>query len=226
MSQKMQQHPRMGAGLQGLPAVCEDDPQAEVDTLKIVACPVCRAVYMPAGEQPGKLELAALEAVFLDVCRYCFRCQRPACPQCWNPVHHTCAACSEEARLPFRSPVPALEGLVFWPASTVQADPASKISFICQRNGRFYASEPAPACPESPQEAAISPTVISDALPALQPDDTDSALAPSEAYPTWLQEVLSPKAQGLSTPPLVTGKAPGNPLSIRPSVAPPFAWLQ
>jgi hypothetical protein len=54
----------------------------------------------------------------------------------------------------------------------------------------------------------------------------DSALAPSEAYPAWLQEVLSPKAQGLSTPPLVTGKAAGNPPAMCPPVAPPVAWSQ
>ena len=132
MLKNTQQYPRTGTDLQSLPDAGEDDPLALVDTLKVVACPVCRAIYVPSGavRPPGLLETA-----FLAVCHFCFRCQRPACPQCWNPVHHVCASCSEEARLPFRGPVPSLEGLVF---VSSRSELANTISFLCKRNGRFY----------------------------------------------------------------------------------------
>jgi hypothetical protein len=97
MSQNTQQSPQRGTDLQSLPAVSDVDPLAQVATLKIVACPICRAVYVPSNEEqaatPGSTRL--LETAFLEVCHFCFRCQRPACPQCWNPVHHTCASCKD-----------------------------------------------------------------------------------------------------------------------------------
>jgi hypothetical protein len=214
MSQNTQQYPRMGTDLQSLPAAHGNDPLALVDTLKIVACSVCRAVYIPSCDQQDQCTAVLLETAFLDVCHACFRCQRPACPQCWNPIHHTCASCCEEAHLPFRGPVPSLEGLVFLPLTT-SPHPAQthNISFFCQRNGRFYSPESAPAEPAS-QEISVKERVTSDALPALQLDPVDSAPAPviNSSYPVWLQEVLGRKTDEQPAPSLV------NPEQLAPSL--------
>jgi hypothetical protein len=223
MSQNTQQSPQRGTDLQSLPAVSDVDPLAQVATLKIVACPICRAVYVPSNEEqaatPGSTRL--LETAFLEVCHFCFRCQRPACPQCWNPVHHTCASCSEEARLPFRTPVPSLQGLVFSPSTSIHDTRANQISFTCQRNGRFYTPEPAPVRSE-PQEVPLQPAptesepITSAALPVLQTGHTVPAPTADEAtlYPGWLQEVLGQKTGALAALPSADrGEQPGNPAS-------------
>lgn len=199
MLENTQQYPRTGTDLQSLPAAGADDPLAQVDTLKIVACPICRAIYVPSGEQRPS---ALLETAFLAVCHFCFRCQRPSCPQCWNPVHHVCASCSEEARLPFRSPVPSLEGLIF--ASTRSA-PTNKISFLCQRNGHFYTPEADEPHLESRQVPASSvpaanPQKSPGALPVLPSDHTLSTQARTDTYPTWLQEVFGQKKEDSAAP--------------------------
>jgi hypothetical protein len=120
------------------------------DTIKIVFCPICRAVYIPSWQQEKeKASLALLESSFLSICHFCFRCQRPACPQCWNPIHCVCTSCSEEAQLPFRSPVPSLEGLIFSCPAEISSTQLSSRSFTCLRNGSFH---PATAsCTEIPQ---------------------------------------------------------------------------
>ena len=200
MSQNTQQYSKIGTAIQSSSDTCNVDPLAQVDTLKFVACPICRAMYVPASEQSTAKSTGLLETAFLGICRFCFRCQRPACPQCWNPVHHTCASCSEEARLPFRTPVPSLEGLVFLPSTSIHTRQENNLSFTCQRNGRFYTPETAPTRP-APQKAALQPkTIVSepmtlDALPTLQakPVLPTQTLREIEHYPTWLQEVLGQK---------------------------------
>lgn len=198
MLENTQQYPRTGTDLQSLPAAGDDDPLAQVDTLKIVACPVCRAIYVPSGEQRAP---DLLETAFLAVCHFCFRCQRPACPQCWNPIHHVCASCSEEARLPFRGPVPSLEGLVFTSARSARAN---KVSFLCQRNGRFYTPEPAQPHLESRQApasvSAANPQGSPGALPVLPPDYALPAQVRTDTYPTWLQEVFGQKVEDSAAP--------------------------
>ncbi|HEY0753933.1 MAG TPA: hypothetical protein VGD98_08245 [Ktedonobacteraceae bacterium] len=206
MSQNRQQYPCADAAFQSLSTIQADDARAEVDTLKIVACSTCRAIYVPMGTELAQNSTLALEAAFQDVCRFCFRCQRSACPQCWNPMHHVCASCGEEARLPFRSPVPSLEGLVFLPPSSVQPNQASKISFICQRNGRFYIPEPV-LDHSRPHKDAFAPLsaaeepVISDALPVLPGnyEDLTPTARQSSPYPTWLQEILGQHADETAT---------------------------
>jgi hypothetical protein len=185
MSQNTQQSPRTGTALS---ISQDDDPLASVDTLKMIACPICRALFVPSDGLHKQNSTVLLETAFLDICRFCFRCQRPACPQCWNPVHHTCAACSEDARLPFRSPVPSLKGLVFFPP-TPHIGQARNISFTCQRNGRFYQPEPAPS-PKIEAAPFANKQETSGALPMLQIGETRVA---AEAYPIWLQEVLGKK---------------------------------
>lgn len=227
MSQNTQQYPRTGTDLQSLPAVRDDDPLAQVETLKIVACSICRAIYIPSGELRAPGSAGLLETAFLGVCRFCFRCQRSACPQCWNPVHHVCASCSEEAHLPFRGPVPSLEGLVFAPAGTPQAN---EVFFLCRRNGRFYVPETAPSLQEprqvsAPSKHTVSEPVTSDALPVLQPERVAPVPAAFETYPTWLKEVFGQKANGSVASAPATGTKPwGNPAYMYPPVDPALVW--
>ncbi len=233
MLQNTQQYPQTGTDLQSLPGACDADPLAQVDTLKMVTCPVCRAIYVPSGEQQEHHSTTLLETAFLDVCRSCFRCQRPACPQCWNPVHHACASCSEEARLPFRSPVPSLEGLVFLPPTSARTP---KFSFVCQRNGRFYTPEPAQTGPKSQEVAPLpAPTtsepVTSDELPVLQSGHAAPAPVRTQTetylYPVWLQEVLGQKVHQSVAPTLTTGEQPlENPATMQPPVQPAIVWSQ
>lgn len=204
MAQNMQNDPRTSPGLHPLNAG-DDDPLAQADTLKILACPICRAIYISSSRQQTAHSGSAtlLETAFLDVCRFCFRCQRPACPQCWNPMHHVCSSCSEEAQLPFRSPVPSLEGLAFFPPASSQTAQATRMSFTCLRNGRFYTPEPVSPPLESPQCSSVptpSDPVTSDALPTVQKAPAPSTEASS--YPTWLQEVLGQKPGEQSAPSL------------------------
>ena len=190
MSQSMQNASGInGEGLSLLYAENED-PLALADTLKVVSCPICHAVYIPSSRQQAVMRgpEALLESAFLTVCHLCFRCQRPACPQCWNPIHHVCASCCEEARLPFRSPVPALEGLIFAAQATSQEAP---LSFTCLRDGRFYTPDLPPHAEPLEQEKTTSPSpssypVTSGDLPALHNGDELQA----SSSPSWLREVL------------------------------------
>jgi hypothetical protein len=237
MSHNTRQYSRSGTDLQALPLTSENDLLAQGDTLKIIACPVCRAVYVPSNEQRNHSSTLLLETAFLEVCHFCFRCQRPACPQCWNPVHHACAACCEEARLPFRGPVPALEGLAFLPLS---AHPArgQAISFICQRNGRFYTPDPAPhkiattTAPVSVPAAAsmTSETATSRALPLSQSAPDGSSHATTSAYPGWLQEVMGQKPAGIcsaSSPASLSTDRPAETVHAdSPPASAPVSWSQ
>jgi hypothetical protein len=168
-----------------------EDPLALADTLKIVSCPVCRAVYIPSWRQEReRASLAVLESTFLSICHFCFRCQRAACPQCWNPIHCACASCSEEAQLPFRSPVPSLEGLIFsCPAGTSDEPPAPR-SFTCLRNGSFYFPDPGRQAKELQDEQSSSPVTSAD-LPALQ----SKSESPVPFDPPWLREMLNQRRE-------------------------------
>jgi hypothetical protein len=154
--------------------VKNEEPLALADTLKIVFCPICRAVYIPSWQQEREqTSLAMLESTFLAICHFCFRCRRPACPQCWNPIHCVCTSCSEEAHLPFRSPVPPLEGLIFscpLEGPSIQQGPRS---FTCLRNGSFLLPAGAPGADVSPGEQGVlsAPTTPGE-LPVLQ-DNAD-----------------------------------------------------
>ncbi|MEO7022004.1 MAG: hypothetical protein ABI234_17760 [Ktedonobacteraceae bacterium] len=206
----------------------DTDVLAHNETLKIVACPICQAVYLPASVQQATAQSSctALEAAFLRVCHFCFRCQQPACPQCWNPVHHVCTACGEEAHLPFLSPVPSLEGLVFAPPVFPHLAQTADLLFACLRNGRFSLAKPAFAeniQPASP--VAFSP--CSEPLTLVKPLDVQTisltpivkplteqavpltpirlpvvvpveqaAPLPNPAYPSWLQEIMGHRAEG------------------------------
>lgn len=199
----------------------EEDPLALVETLKILSCPICRAVYRPSSSQHSD---EVLEGAFRGVCHFCFRCQRPSCPQCWNPIHHVCASCGEEARLPFCSPVPDLEGLSFSPLTASQAVRELKLSFTCMRNGQLYFPDPEPPSPLKPPQAdppARTFPTTSDDLPVIQArqngqsgrgsadlqtsqarqneQNRQNGRGSAHSYPPWIQEVLGYKPAEVHT---------------------------
>ncbi|HZO70873.1 MAG TPA: hypothetical protein VFB60_01650 [Ktedonobacteraceae bacterium] len=122
----------------------ERSPRAFTRT---AVCVVCDAVYAPSPLYEYLLQApsVALESAFMSMCRFCFRCRRPACPGCWDDVHAVCGACSSEAGLPFRSYSPPLNGSLPQ-APSRQPPPAQTEStaapLFCVQSGRFH--EPAP----------------------------------------------------------------------------------
>ncbi|HEU5380882.1 MAG TPA: hypothetical protein VFV38_36125 [Ktedonobacteraceae bacterium] len=163
------------------------DSLASHKTAETVICSVCQATYRMACP-PSKTRhgYIVLESAFLRVCHFCFRCQRPACPQCWNPVHYVCAACGEEAGLPFVSPVPSLEGLVFAPPVFSHLAQETDVPFICVRNGRFCSSD---LPPHKIARAAEVPPVARPRDLAKVPS-APPALTYDHSYPAWLQEIM------------------------------------
>jgi len=89
----------------------------------------------------------ALEAAFMGMCHFCFRCRRPSCPQCWDAVHGVCGACVEEARLPFRMELAPLDGVLFPPATPPPPteERAGEAEFVCVRRGRFGEASTGPS---------------------------------------------------------------------------------
>lgn len=175
------------------------DLLAQYETFKIVTCPICQAVYRPALSQQVVLQCscAVLEAAFLRVCHFCFRCQRPACPQCWNPVHAACVACGKEAHLPFLSPVPFLEGLVFAPSVFPHLVQAADIPFACLRNGRFAQIDPTP----TGKIPIVRPAEVSSSLDPRTPGELPvvqvERATEASNYPSWLQEIMGHRAEEL-----------------------------
>src|SRR6059058_1901617 len=90
-----------------------EQPLERDDSGQIV-CIICDALFAPSPrEQPTSA--IALESAFLSVCHFCFRCRRPACPQCWDHVHAICGACVKETGLMFRTPASVLSDPLFAP---------------------------------------------------------------------------------------------------------------
>lgn len=206
MSQSMQNFSGVNMEGQALTNAENEDPLAQADTLKVVSCLVCHAVYIPSSRQQEIVRgpESLLESAFLTICHFCFRCQRPACPQCWNPIHHACASCSEEARLPFRSPVPSLEGLIFSAQPTSQE---TALSFTCLRDGNFYVPASSASAESLEPRVASAPSssaypVTSGDLPALRANSATSAA--SSSYPAWLQEAMSQSRETQNSGPLAS----------------------
>lgn len=150
-------------------------PQIEVatGTGPTITCSICEAMYAPSPQQAPFLQHAqgVLDATFMGVCHFCFRCRRAACPQCWDEVHGVCGSCVREAGLPFRISATPLNGLVFPPtaqASLMPSQPQNSPLFVPVRNGLFYSDPPArpeasrtdittePTCAVQSQSAAIA----------------------------------------------------------------------
>jgi hypothetical protein len=109
----------------------------------IITCNICRASYasLQAQQEPAQAFPRALELAFMSACHYCFRCRRPACPQCWDDVHGVCGACVEEAHLPFRTEVDPLADLAFPPPQRTQTSQQAEVlsMLVCVKPGRFQA---------------------------------------------------------------------------------------
>lgn len=196
MLQYRQKSSKLPMDVQPVLSEASADSSGQSDTLKVIACPICRAVYIsslqPQTTTPGSL--AVLESAFLSLCHACFHCRRSACPQCWNPIHHMCAVCCEEAQLPFRSPVPSLEGVIF----SSQPDPAYTASFTCLHNGRYYT--PGQVLPQTSsaqavaREIAFSSPAISGQPPAVEQIGQSTPASAFSASP-WHQEVAQQPEQ-------------------------------
>ncbi len=121
-------------------------------SMQSITCAICEAGYMPPQSRRDLLEASpsVLEATFMSMCHYCFRCRRPACPACWDTMHGVCGACVQEAHLPFRATVSPLEGILFPPSDSShsplppnthleQSSTGTAIAplLVCIRPGRF-----------------------------------------------------------------------------------------
>ena len=133
-----------------------------------VTCAICEAIYAPSPPQLPFLQNTqeALEATFMSMCHFCFRCRRAACPQCWDEVHGVCGACVQEAKLPFRAAAAPLDGLAFPPRSQqppTQQQQATSL-FVLVRRGRFHpetqASTDAQARSEIDTGPAVQPVIV------------------------------------------------------------------
>lgn len=115
--------------------------QASLDEARsTVTCVICDAVYMPAQayEYLPLTSAIALESALMSMSHFCFRCRRPACPQCWDEIHGVCGACAQDAHLPFRRAAPPLKGALFTTAPQTQGQSKYKQApLVCVRQGRF-----------------------------------------------------------------------------------------
>jgi hypothetical protein len=182
-----------------------------------VTCGICEAVYVPSPLQLPFLQYAqeVLEATFMGMCHFCFRCRRAACPQCWDSVHGVCGSCVLEAKLPFRVETAPLDGLVFPPPlrqpPTSQQQQVASL-FVLVRNGRFSIEKQARtnlATPDIDTDPAVKPLSLQTVAPDnLVTDDQQSDVAVFVAAPpkTPLPEV-SKDTRKQEKKPRVTKKA-------------------
>src|SRR5947209_4333605 len=119
-------------------------PENERNIPVVITCTICDAGYGPSPAHQSLLQAppTVLEAAFMSMCHFCFRCRRPVCPACWDAVHGVCGACVQEARLPFRVEAAPLN-VVFPPSPVHQLHPAEEHTtsqlLVCVRPGRFQA---------------------------------------------------------------------------------------
>jgi hypothetical protein len=148
-----------------------------------VSCPVCDAVYAPTQSHEHLLQAPAiaLESAFMSMCRFCFRCRRPACPACWDAVNGLCGSCVQELALPFRQELAPFAGAFPIPTSSRQTAspailhvPSSDAPLRCVYTGRFQqtsdalvaqalvATDPVPVAQRDfPAKEASAPTSTS-----------------------------------------------------------------
>lgn len=109
-----------------------------------ISCAICDASFAltPGCENGMKENTPEIEAAFMGICHFCFRCRRAACPECWDPVHHVCAQCVTWAGLPFRTEPLPLANLIIPPLSSErQGRVESGAPFVCVRHGRYQSAE-------------------------------------------------------------------------------------
>lgn len=113
----------------------------------VVACPICQARYAPTHAHGHLLQAPPqmLEAAFMSMCHFCFRCRRPACPACWDETNSICGACVRDVNLPFRHDAPPLQGAL--PGSVQHSSERraanSSLPLVCIQPGLFDAASPA-----------------------------------------------------------------------------------
>jgi hypothetical protein len=150
-------------------------PPAESATLtRSIMCHTCHAVYSPAQDHLylNQAPSSSLEAAFMSMCHFCFRCRRPSCPACWDHVHGVCAACVQEMRLPFREELSPLRGTFFPPMRHAQETRihTSTTPLDCIQPGQFDDRHPI-------ENASTGPVKIVTAILPQSPP------IPSEHYP-------------------------------------------
>jgi hypothetical protein len=158
-------------------------PSADAPT-RTIACVICQAVYSPSRRYEHLLLAPpiALESAFMGMCHFCFRCRRPACPQCWDDVHGICAQCGQESRLPFRRATAPLSPLLFTASRQAQSErvqPAT-VPFICLAPGKFQR-----ALPGVIEETA---TAAMQAIEHGKPEEPEKAEKKSSQEQTTVQE--------------------------------------
>lgn len=149
------------------PSHLNPEAQTRAGTGPTITCSICDAMYAPSPQQAPFLQYAqgTLEATFMGMCHFCFRCRRAACPQCRDEVHGVCGSCVEEAGLSFRAAATPLDGLVFPPtsqASFMASQPQGYSLFVPIRNGRYYSETQV-----KPEQAPID--ITTEHTPAVQP---------------------------------------------------------
>ncbi len=161
------------------------ETQIGTGTGPMVTCSICDAVYAPSPQQAPFLGYGqeTLEATFMGICHFCFRCRRAACPQCWDELHGVCGSCVQEAGLSFRAGATPLHGLMFPPtgqASALSSQPQNSSLFILIRNGRFYRAaetqpEAGPSDITTEHTPAFTPAASQTGAPASQFADRQQA---------------------------------------------------
>ncbi|GCF11344.1 hypothetical protein [Dictyobacter arantiisoli] len=181
-----------------------------------IACRICQAVYTPSQDHSYLLRApaAALESAFMSMCHFCFRCRRPACPQCWDNVHGICGECCLEAKLPFRTQMAPLRGVLF--ATTRQAQlrrkHATPVRLLCIRPGRFQVIASIDTAETNPQQSVITQTIHNTARQAPINTIPESSIEEKAAHPSRLQNTRS--IDEITTRPATA------PATVRPNSSP------
>ena len=192
------------------------EPGLVVETGPTVTCAICDAVYAPSPQQLPFLQYTqgALEATFMGMCHFCFRCRRAACPQCWDDVHGVCGSCVQEAGLPFRARATPLDGLVFSPRlqqpliSHQQQQIACLFNPVC--NGRFSTKVQISinqARPDLDTDPVVQPVIVQTSTPdnhMMDSEQNDTPVAVAVAIPTKtpLPEASKDAPEQEKTPPI------------------------
>ena len=146
------------------------EPGLIVEAGMTVNCAICDAVYALSPQQGAFLQYTqgALEAAFMSMCHFCFRCRRAACPQCWDNVHGVCGSCVQDARLPFRAAASPLDDLTFSPTPQhASHQPQQTTSLFAPiRSGRFSIKSAARTKPDIVTDPAVEPVVTRAITPA------------------------------------------------------------
>lgn len=141
-----------------------------------ITCALCNASFALEQEREDdwKMDAAEVEAAFMSICHFCFRCRRAACPECWDPVYRVCAQCVAWAGLPFRSEPSPLADMVFPPEhSPRQMLDESIVPFVCVRHGRYQSTESAATDPEAGHGQQTATTLPRKGTMPVLPSDKD-----------------------------------------------------